>query len=105
MYHERLTGVDPKSLSPEEEREIIRSSFATTVRTMPDMVYCKLPNIPRLRRRLILMSGAARRYLFVLRDNSTHEAKTAPVHPEDIKAVKELLGIDQEPAWYDVSVE
>ena len=104
ICHERRTGVKPSSLSPEEEQEIIRSGFPVTLNWMAGIVYIKVPSIPRLSRRIILMSGAARRYLFVLRDNSSFEARNAPVYPDDIEAVKTLLELKDDPGWYDVSI-
>ena len=44
------------------------------------------------------------KWLFALRDDSSLEARTAPIYPDDIEEVKKLLEIDTDPRWYHVSV-
>ncbi|KAI0738773.1 hypothetical protein C8Q80DRAFT_1289214 [Daedaleopsis nitida] len=94
--------------SPEEVRKTIRSWGLLPAHHLAYESYCKFPNLPRFERNVFVLphSGTPRRmtWLFVLKDNSSHDALNAPVKPEDVEALKAFLGVkEQDPKWYDVS--
>ena len=50
------------------------------------------------------MDAVACKWLFVLRDDNSMEARIAPEYPDDIEEVKKLLETDKDPRWYYVLV-
>ncbi|KAI9058939.1 hypothetical protein FKP32DRAFT_1596816 [Trametes sanguinea] len=54
--------------------------------------------------RYLDLSDSWTTWLLVLKDNSSYEALHAPLEAEDVRALKEFLGVRPQGArWYDVS--
>ncbi|TFK89493.1 hypothetical protein K466DRAFT_584548 [Polyporus arcularius HHB13444] len=88
-------------MTPEQLRRAV--STPSTVDYMASQVYARFPNIPRLERACLLAACPKWRWLYVFKDNSSPEAYHAPIDPEDIRAVKEFLGVKKQGAkWYQV---
>ncbi|KAI0738792.1 hypothetical protein C8Q80DRAFT_1275028 [Daedaleopsis nitida] len=104
-FYEELHGVKVSSLPEAEHEEALSSMIGTAVYSIPMKVYRRVPGLPRLRRRIILMEGSTMTYMFVLKDDSSLAALKAKVSEEDLKKMAEVLGVgDQKPNWYRVSV-
>ncbi|KAI0738793.1 hypothetical protein C8Q80DRAFT_1124277 [Daedaleopsis nitida] len=102
-FYEELHGVKISSLPEAEREEALFSILATAVQSIPMEVYGKVPGLPRLLRRIILMDGSTMTYMFVLKDDSSPEALNAKVSEEDLKKMAEVLGVgDQKAKWYYV---
>ena len=104
FFYKEAFGVDPSTMSPEEASKTIRRMFGVALMAIPNYIFCKVPSLPRLQRCMILMNCVTGKWLFALRDDSSLEARTAPIYPDDIEEVKKLLEIDTDPQWYHVSV-
>ncbi|KAI0738777.1 hypothetical protein C8Q80DRAFT_209096 [Daedaleopsis nitida] len=91
--------------SPEEIRDLIDDWGLIIAENMAYESYCKFPNLPRLERNVLVMPNSRGfKWLFVLKDNSSHDALNAPVTPEDVEGVKAFLEVkEQDAKWYDVS--
>ena len=65
------------------------------------LVYDAFPNMRRLRRNIVAHYGE---WLLVFKDNSSREVLDAPIEMEDVRGVKEYLGVKpQRTKWYDVT--
>ncbi|RDX43510.1 hypothetical protein OH76DRAFT_1410031 [Lentinus brumalis] len=103
VYKERKRE-DLSQMSPEDARKALRSIRGLTIVTMPDDIYFAFPNLPRLKRNLLIRSDADGTWLFVFKDNSTHAASHVPLDPEDVRGVKRMLGLQWQVAkWHRVS--
>ena len=59
---------------------------------------------PRLGRAGLLVPSREVGWLFVFKDNSSREVLDAPIDMEDVRGVKEYLGVKpQRTKWYDVT--
>ncbi|RPD57805.1 hypothetical protein L226DRAFT_573505 [Lentinus tigrinus ALCF2SS1-7] len=101
LYGE-LFGPDAlSSMTTEEAEKSIRASLPVASSSIPRKVYKQFPRIPRLRHRLALISPEQRRYLLVLKDNSSEAALSTTITPEDLDGVRQMLGLgEQKPKWY-----
>ncbi len=92
------------NMSPEEARKTVFGIRGAALAEFSRLVYDAFPNVPRLRRNLILMDAAEGTWLLVLKDNSTHSCRHAYLDPEDVIGIKKLLGLQRQAAkWYRVS--
>lgn len=102
-YYEKVHGKKVSSLPPDEREHAIDLMLLATLESLPSKVYTKVPGLPRLQRRLILMDPISTTYLFVLQDNSSAAALNSHVSEEDLVKMAEVLKItDQKPNWYHV---
>ncbi|TFK89494.1 hypothetical protein K466DRAFT_584549 [Polyporus arcularius HHB13444] len=91
-------------MSAEESREALFQLRSTTMGFMSYEVYCNFPNVLRLDRSALLVPCPRLTWLFVFKDNSSHECLHAQVDPADIEAVQEYLGVQKQSAcWYKVA--
>ncbi|KAI0706240.1 hypothetical protein C8T65DRAFT_830386 [Cerioporus squamosus] len=103
LYEEVYPG-QRSQMSPEEFREDIKDMRTLTVNYMAYRVYCEFPNVPRLGRAGLLVPCPKLTWLFVFKDNSSHEVRHAPLDPVDVQGVKAFLGVKKQGAkWYDVT--
>ncbi len=104
VVYKQRKGVDPSEMSPEDARKALRSIRGLTIVTIPDDIYFEFPNLPRLKRNLLIRSDLDGTWLFVFKDNSTHAASHVFLDPEDVKGVKKMLGLQRQVAkWHRVS--
>ncbi|KAI0715751.1 hypothetical protein C8T65DRAFT_828529 [Cerioporus squamosus] len=103
--YQRVYGQDTSQMSPRDRDMAILKVHASTIRMLPHQVYLEFPNLPRLMRSVILMDEVKRTWLFVFKDDSSHEALHTHIDPEDVKAVKKFLGLEHQRAkWHRVSL-
>ena len=104
VYDEYYPG-KREQMTPEEYRKDVQDSMEfVTVNYMGYRAYCEFPNLPRLSRCALLVLCPELTWLFVFKDNSSHEVLHAPLDPADVKGVKEFLGVKKQRAqWYDVT--
>ena len=104
LYEEREPG-ELDNLPPAEVRSRVESMTPATIAYIPHKVYTQFPNLPRLRRNILLIPyRATMEWLLVIKDNSSREAAELRVDPETLKRVKEFVGVGNQPAkWYDVT--
>ncbi|TFK92666.1 hypothetical protein K466DRAFT_659114 [Polyporus arcularius HHB13444] len=103
LYNKVFPG-ELERMSPEKAREAVFDIRGATVAEFPRLVYDAFPNIPRLRRNLILMDDLEYMWLLVLKDNSTYSCRHAYLDPEDVIGIKKLLGLRRQAAkWHHVS--
>ncbi|RPD52759.1 hypothetical protein L226DRAFT_564072 [Lentinus tigrinus ALCF2SS1-7] len=101
LYGE-LFGPDAlSSMTSEEAEESIQATLSVAASSIPLKVYKQFPRFPRLRHRLALMHPGQRRYLLVLKDNSSQEVLSTIITPDDLDGVRQMLGLgEQKPKWY-----
>ena len=103
LFDESYPGARAQQ-SPEEVLDMIKHLRLITAQYMAYEVYCGFPNIPRLERNVLLVPCPRLTWLFIFKDNSSREAILAPLELEDVRGVKEFLGVKKQNAkWYDVS--
>ncbi len=103
LFDECYPG-DRVQQTPEEVMDAIKHLRLLTTQYMSYEVYCKFPNIPHLERNVLFVPCPKLTWMFVFKDNSSYEAIRAPLAIEDVRAVKEFLGVKKQNAkWYDVS--
>ncbi|KAI0793568.1 hypothetical protein C8Q74DRAFT_1215145 [Fomes fomentarius] len=101
--HEETYGQDLSKLPPQEAEHELKLTMFASFHMMPEAVYQQFPRIPRLHRRLILMSGAKGTYLLVLKDNGSEAALNAVIDPSDVEGVRKMLDLgNQQPRWYGI---
>ncbi len=98
----------PSKFTPEQFKERRSCLMLAINTTLPDRVYRALPDLPRLRRRLLPIEDGGlvyNRWVFALRDNSTSRNLHSPLTQEDIAAVRKELGLedDQQPRWVPIA--
>ena len=104
VLHEEVYPGKRSQLSPERYRERLVTMKYITVNYLAHRVYCEFPNLPRLSRAGMLVPSREVGWLFVFKDNSSREVLDAPIDMEDIRGVKEYLGVKpQRTKWYDVT--
>ncbi|TFK81720.1 hypothetical protein K466DRAFT_328313 [Polyporus arcularius HHB13444] len=102
VVHKEMNRPDLSHMSPEDANKALRRIRGFTIVTMPDDIYFAFPNLPRLKRNLLLMRDVE--WLFVFKDNSTHAASHVYLDPEDVRGVKRMLGLQWQVAkWHRVS--
>ena len=101
-----------RSLSPDlslrEMEERLDATASICHILGPDLIYRLHPNMPRVRKAIIIVSGEdSWEPMFVLKDNGSEATLNAKTAEEDVKAVKELLHMpeDIQPAWHPVCQE
>ncbi|RPD52766.1 hypothetical protein L226DRAFT_617758 [Lentinus tigrinus ALCF2SS1-7] len=101
LYGE-LFGPDAlSSMTSEEAEKKIKTALTLATSVLPRKIYQQFPRIPRLRHRLALMNPGQRRYLLVLKDNSSQKVLSTTITPEDLDGVRKMLGLgEQKPRWY-----
>ena len=105
MTYQRVYGEDTTKMTRRDRDKAILRVHGSTIHMLPLRVYLAIPTLPRLWRSTILMDEVKRTWLFVLKDNSSHEAMNIQLDKEDVKAVKAFLGLEHERAqWHHVSV-
>ena len=104
VFHEEMFPGKRSQISPERYRERLTEMQSIIVNYLAHRVYCEFPNLPRLGRAGMLVPSAEVGWLFVFKDNSSREVLDAPIDMEDIRGVKEYLGVKpQRTKWYDVT--
>ncbi|KAJ8481028.1 hypothetical protein ONZ51_g6263 [Trametes cubensis] len=103
LFYEEYHPGRREQLPPEVYRESIKSLTPFTMDYIGHRVYKRFPNLPRLHRPGFLVTHPDVMWLFAFKDNSSEEILNAPLTAEDVKAVKEFLGVKKQGAkWYDV---
>ncbi|KAI0793790.1 hypothetical protein C8Q74DRAFT_1445349 [Fomes fomentarius] len=104
LYDEVYPGKRER-VSPEDFRDALDRMQTLTVNYMAHRIYCEFPNIPILRRASLFVPCPRRvSWLFVFKDNSSHEALHAPLDPADVIGVKSFIGVEKQSAkWYHVN--
>ena len=95
-------------LSPREMEEQLDATASICHILGPDLIYRLRPNMPRVRKAIIIVSADdSWEPMFVLKDNGSEATLNAKTAEEDIRAMKELLHIpeDTQPAWHPVCQE
>ncbi|KAI9064483.1 hypothetical protein FKP32DRAFT_1685752 [Trametes sanguinea] len=104
---DELRLVEPGEMTPEQLRSFLVSMRVGITRRMAYEAYCKIPGLPRFERNVLAMDypdSVTTTWLLILKDNSSYEALHAPLEKEDVRALKEFLGVrPQRAKWYDVS--
>ncbi|KAI1789948.1 hypothetical protein LXA43DRAFT_1062454 [Ganoderma leucocontextum] len=106
---------DKLSSSSSEDHERLLQGFMVAVNAaIPWRVYYALPDLPRLRHRLLPVADdqlddeeptiPGPRYVFVLKDDSSAENLNPPLTTEHINSVRKFLdlGKDQQPCWVPI---
>lgn len=105
-YYKKTNKTSISSLPEKDQKKAIDAILPATIFSIPIAIYHKLPNLPRFRRRMMLVDAYRETYLFVLKDDSSMEALSAPVSQEDLEQARKLLGVpEQQPDWYWVEIE
>ncbi len=105
MYDELYPG-EREQMSQEEFRADIDSIERLAVDYLVGRAHERFPNLPPLRRASINVRCPRWSWLFVFKDNSSHEALHASLDPADVIGVKEFIGVKKQGAkWYDVKYE
>ncbi|KAI9064484.1 hypothetical protein FKP32DRAFT_1591905 [Trametes sanguinea] len=103
---DKLFPGERAEMTPEQFRSRLWRMSFTTAQHMAYEAYCKIPGLPRFKRSVLAVerSDSGTTWLLVLKDNSSYEALHAPLKMEDVRALKEFLGVrPQRAKWYDVS--
>ena len=105
VFHEEMFPGKRSQISPERYRERLTEMQSIIVNYLAHRVYCEFPNLPRLRRaRLLVTRRGALMWLFVFKDNSSHEVLHATLKQEYMIGAKKFLGVKKQGAkWYDVT--
>ena len=106
-YHQELYKFDVLSMPPQEAAEELQLMEELSRTIIPRMIYHEFPTLPRVQESLIPIDpepGATKvQYVFVLRDNSSTESKTARLLKSDVLGVRLRLGLgEQMPKWYEM---
>ncbi|KAI0715757.1 hypothetical protein C8T65DRAFT_726474 [Cerioporus squamosus] len=104
VLYKELRGEDPSQMSPEAARKAVSSIRGLAIMTISDDIYFAFPNLPRLKRNLLIKSDIDGTWLFIFKDNSSHAALHVPLDPEDVRGAKKMLGLHRQVAkWHRVS--
>ncbi|KAI0715754.1 hypothetical protein C8T65DRAFT_738389 [Cerioporus squamosus] len=104
VLYKELRGEDPSQMSPDAARNAVSSIRGLAIMTIPDDIYFAFPNLPRLKRNLLIKSDIDGTWLFIFKDNSSHVALHVPLDPEDVRGAKKMLGLHRQVAkWHRVS--
>ena len=95
----------PGAYTPKRIEKMLECIVLAMNSTIPELVYAALPDLPRVRWRLLPVEDGEPVYynlwVFVLRDDSTSWRLGSPVTPEHVEAVRKELGLgeDEQPRW------
>ncbi|KAI0767746.1 hypothetical protein C8Q74DRAFT_1439743 [Fomes fomentarius] len=95
LYDELYPGKRER-MSKEEFRANIDRLEGLAVDYLVGRARQEFPNLPSLRRASIYVRCPRWAWLFVFKDNSSHEALRAPLDPADVIGVKEFIGVKKQ---------
>ncbi|KAI0767742.1 hypothetical protein C8Q74DRAFT_1439741 [Fomes fomentarius] len=106
MLYDEFDPGEREQMTPEEFRHELEGMEDFAVDYMISKVYRQFPNLPSLRRASLYVRCPRKSWLFVFKDNSSHEALHAHLDLADVKGVKEFIGVKKQGAkWYHMKYE